>query len=127
MKIVKQLALLLCVGGVFLTSGCRAFTSLFPMDNDPGAIQTTGWIAVPEDAYTVGGPGLAAAGGMVVGYPGGAPQPQPTGYPPQQGYPQPGAYPQTGGGGYAQPAPTGYGKGAVIVTFWLSLCRCGLH
>jgi len=52
MKIVKFLALVLCVGGVFLTSGCRAFTSLFPMDNDPGAIETTGWVPVDQSAYT---------------------------------------------------------------------------
>ena len=58
MKIVKNVALLLCVGGTVLTTGCRAFTSLFPMDNDPGSIETTGWIAVDKNSYSETGPGL---------------------------------------------------------------------
>ncbi len=58
MKIVKHFALLLCVGAIALTSGCRAFTSLFPTDDDPGAIETDGWIPVDKNTYTENGQGM---------------------------------------------------------------------
>ena len=58
MKIVKQLALVLCVGAATLTSGCGAFTRLFPTDNDPGAIETDGYIPVEKANYTDNGPAM---------------------------------------------------------------------
>lgn len=58
MKIIKNLALVLCLGVVVLTSGCRAFSNLFTSDDDPVAIETEGWIPADSNNNTDNGPGL---------------------------------------------------------------------
>jgi len=60
MKIVKHLILVLSVVGISLTTGCRAFNSLFPSDNDPGAINTEGYLPLAQDESLNAGPGLGA-------------------------------------------------------------------